>query len=84
MITWKYTEKEASISERKIKLLPESPTTLNKKKSSLNVYAWIYVAESCLNSSVYLSLDLLKLKCYWKENVFFIQLPAVLRDDENI
>jgi hypothetical protein len=45
MITWKYMDKEASTSERKMKLLPENPTTLNKKKSTLIVYAWIYVAE---------------------------------------
>jgi len=31
MITWKYMDKEASTSERKMKLLPENPTTLNKK-----------------------------------------------------
>jgi len=30
-ITLKYMDKEASTSERKMKLLPENPTTLNKK-----------------------------------------------------
>jgi hypothetical protein len=32
-------DKEASTSERKTKLLPENPTNLNKKKSTLIVYA---------------------------------------------
>jgi hypothetical protein len=78
-ITWKYTDKEASTSERKIKLLPENPNTLNKiKKSTLTLYAWIYVAESWLNSPVNLLLDLLKLKCYCKRKCILYSITCSL------
>ena len=70
-------DKEASTSERKMILLPENPTTLNKK---------IYPNCVCLNLcsrelaelTTNLLLDLLKLKCYCKRKCILYSITSGL------